>query len=109
MPVILSAAALLPVCHVQTQPASIRPFASAATSRNQTLNTGRTVLTRCGAVQGKLNTYNYFDNVWQFEVTGATFKLLPKAQGSMASAPRITADRIKLICVDSKLCQSTDQ
>lgn len=72
------------------------------------LETSRRSQTGGAWLQGKLNTYNYFDNVWQFEVTDATFKLLPKAQGSMSSAPRITADRIKLICVDSKLCQSTD-
>jgi transcription initiation factor TFIIA small subunit len=61
-----------------------------------------------GQLTGKLNTYNYFDSVWQFEVCDAVFKLAPKAQGAMASAPRITADKIKLICVDARLCQSTE-
>ena len=57
-------------------------------------------------VQGKLNTYNYFDNVWQFDVSDVTFKLTPRAQGSLAHAPRITADKLKIICVDAKLCQA---
>jgi transcription initiation factor TFIIA small subunit len=62
-----------------------------------------------GQLTGKLNTYNYFDNVWQFEVCDAVFKLVPRAQGAMANAPRISADKIKLICVDSRLCQAADQ
>lgn len=57
-------------------------------------------------VQGKLNTYNYFDNVWQFDVSDVTFKLTPRAQGSLTNAPKITADKLKIICVDAKLCQA---
>jgi Transcription initiation factor IIA, gamma subunit len=30
-------------------------------------------------LQGSLTTYNYFDNVWQFEVSNATFRLAVKA------------------------------
>eukprot|EP01025_Chloroclados_australasicus_P055959 TRINITY_DN6870_c0_g2_i3.p2 TRINITY_DN6870_c0_g2~~TRINITY_DN6870_c0_g2_i3.p2 ORF type:complete len:167 (+),score=14.94 TRINITY_DN6870_c0_g2_i3:331-831(+) len=60
-------------------------------------------------IQGNLKTYNYFDNVWQFELTDATFKLTPKAQGSVQSAPKLSADTIKLICVAQAVCEPGGQ
>ena len=59
-------------------------------------------------LQGNLKYYNNFDNVWQFEVRDATFKLTPKAQGSLANAPQLKADKLKMICVDARLCQATE-
>jgi Transcription initiation factor IIA, gamma subunit len=56
--------------------------------------------------QGSLTTYNYFENVWQFEVSNATFRLAAKAASAISTAPKVTADKIKLICVDQKLCQA---
>jgi hypothetical protein len=54
-------------------------------------------------MQASLKTYNYFDNVWQFELSDAKFRLTPKAGGSLgASAPRISCDKVKVVCVDSK-------
>jgi Transcription initiation factor IIA, gamma subunit len=55
-------------------------------------------------VQGSLKSYNHYDNVWRFDVKNATLKLTAKAQGALTSAPKLTTDKIKVICVDAKLC-----
>lgn len=60
----------------------------------------------CCAVQGSLKSYNHYDNVWRFDVNNATLKLTSKAQGPLASAPKLTTDKIKVICVDAKLCNT---
>jgi len=54
-------------------------------------------------VQGSLTTYNYFDNVWKFDLSNATFKLTQKAQGAIAGAPKLSTGKIKVICVESTL------
>ena len=55
-------------------------------------------------VQGSLKSYNHYDNVWRFDVNNATLKLTSKAQGPLTTAPKLTTDKIKIICVDAKLC-----
>lgn len=61
-------------------------------------------LGRLWVLQASLKNYNYFDNVWQFELSNAKFKLTPKANGSLATAPRISCDKVKVVCVDAKYC-----
>lgn len=56
------------------------------------------------AVQGSLKSYNHYDNVWRFDVSNASLKLTSKAQGPLTTAPKLTTDKIKIICVDAKLC-----
>ena len=56
------------------------------------------------AVQGSLKSYNDYDNVWRFDVSNASLKLTSKAQGPLTTAPKLTTDKIKIICVDAKLC-----
>lgn len=57
-------------------------------------------------VQGSLTTYNYFDNVWKFDLSDATFKLTQRAQGALAGAPKLSTGKIKVICVESTLFNS---
>jgi len=40
--------------------------------------------------------------VWQFELHNAKFRLVPKAGSSLAAAPKISANVVKVICVDAK-------
>eukprot|EP00892_Ulva_mutabilis_P010522 jgi/Ulvmu1/7842/UM004_0072.1 len=54
-------------------------------------------------LQGSLTTYNYFDNVWKFDLSDATFKLTQRAQGALAAAPKLSTGKIKVICVESTL------
>eukprot|EP00878_Enallax_costatus_P002441 GHUV01002618.1.p2 GENE.GHUV01002618.1~~GHUV01002618.1.p2 ORF type:complete len:119 (+),score=39.72 GHUV01002618.1:313-669(+) len=54
-------------------------------------------------VKGNLDTYKYYDNVWQFLLSDVAFKLSATGTGSMKKAPEVTCDKAKIVCVDIKL------
>lgn len=54
-------------------------------------------------LRGKLKTYRYIDNVWQFVLEEVKLKLMPK--GGSNSCKEVDMASSKLICVDSKLVQ----
>eukprot|EP00879_Flechtneria_rotunda_P006013 GHRR01006325.1.p1 GENE.GHRR01006325.1~~GHRR01006325.1.p1 ORF type:complete len:118 (+),score=45.28 GHRR01006325.1:296-649(+) len=60
-------------------------------------------------IKGNLDTYKYFDNVWQFVISDVSFKLIPSGTGSFKKAPEITCDKAKITCVDLKLAQGQIQ
>ncbi|WIA22082.1 hypothetical protein OEZ86_008500 [Tetradesmus obliquus] len=54
-------------------------------------------------VKGNLDTYKYYDNVWQFTLSDVAFKLNASGTGSLKKAPEVTCDKAKIVCVDIKL------
>lgn len=56
-------------------------------------------------IKGNLDTYKYYDNVWQFTLSNVTFKLNASGTGSMKKAPEVACDKMKIICVDQSLAQ----
>lgn len=68
--------------------------------------------TRCDCarrMQGELLTYNHLDNVWQMTAKDVDFRLVPRAQGALAKAPRLRSDKLRLYLVESKVVQGMAQ
>eukprot|EP01023_Acetabularia_acetabulum_P055399 TRINITY_DN6395_c0_g1_i10.p6 TRINITY_DN6395_c0_g1~~TRINITY_DN6395_c0_g1_i10.p6 ORF type:complete len:121 (+),score=12.46 TRINITY_DN6395_c0_g1_i10:177-539(+) len=54
-------------------------------------------------IEAKLKTYRYIDSMWQFELTDAKIKVNASGQGSFTSVQEMQADKVKVVCVDSKV------
>lgn len=59
-------------------------------------------------IKATLSMYKYLDNVWQFVMTDVSFKLNASGHGSIRKAIEMHSDRMKLVCVDSKLATQQD-
>eukprot|EP01025_Chloroclados_australasicus_P051488 TRINITY_DN5994_c0_g1_i1.p8 TRINITY_DN5994_c0_g1~~TRINITY_DN5994_c0_g1_i1.p8 ORF type:complete len:122 (-),score=10.33 TRINITY_DN5994_c0_g1_i1:1666-2031(-) len=54
-------------------------------------------------IEAKLKTYRYIDSMWQFELTDAKIKVNASGQGSFSGVQEMQADKVKVVCVDSKV------
>lgn len=63
----------------------------------------RTQVQSKALIKGNLKTYRFLDNVWQFNLENVIFKLNTSGQGSMTTAPEVTCDKAKVICIDAAL------
>eukprot|EP01023_Acetabularia_acetabulum_P035725 TRINITY_DN33703_c0_g2_i1.p1 TRINITY_DN33703_c0_g2~~TRINITY_DN33703_c0_g2_i1.p1 ORF type:complete len:162 (-),score=11.42 TRINITY_DN33703_c0_g2_i1:613-1077(-) len=57
-------------------------------------------------ITSRLSTYRYIDSMWLFELTEAKIKVNGSGQGSFTNVPEMQIDKIKVVCVDSKVVKA---